>query len=116
MAFKKKGNQDAVKAFYDLYYSPDQVNTFIKAEGFLPGGASLHNSMSAHGPDAATYAQASTQELRPQKIDDTLAFMFETRWPIGLTEFAATTSTLQSGYDDVWNDTPRAFRPPESPT
>jgi multiple sugar transport system substrate-binding protein len=36
MAFKKNGNQDAVKAFYDLYYSPDQVNTFIKAEGFLP--------------------------------------------------------------------------------
>ena len=36
MAFKKTGNQDAVKAFYDLYYPPDQVNTFIKAEGFLP--------------------------------------------------------------------------------
>ena len=36
MAFKKPGNQDAVKAFYDLYYQPDQVNTFIKAEGFLP--------------------------------------------------------------------------------
>jgi multiple sugar transport system substrate-binding protein len=36
MAFKKSGNQDAVKAFYDLYYSPDEVNTFIKAEGFLP--------------------------------------------------------------------------------
>ena len=36
MAFKKKGNQDAVKAFYDLYYQKDQVNQFIKAEGFLP--------------------------------------------------------------------------------
>jgi multiple sugar transport system substrate-binding protein len=36
MAFKKDGNQDAVKAFYDLYYQPDQVNAFIKAEGFLP--------------------------------------------------------------------------------
>lgn len=36
MAFKKAGNADAVKAFYDLYYSPDEVNTFIKAEGFLP--------------------------------------------------------------------------------
>jgi multiple sugar transport system substrate-binding protein len=36
MAFKKKGNKDAVKAFYDLYYQPNQVNTFIKAEGFLP--------------------------------------------------------------------------------
>lgn len=36
MAFKKEGNQEAVKAFYDLYYQPDQVNTFIKQEGFLP--------------------------------------------------------------------------------
>jgi multiple sugar transport system substrate-binding protein len=36
MAFKKSGNADAVKAFYDLYYQPDQVNTFIKNEGFLP--------------------------------------------------------------------------------
>jgi multiple sugar transport system substrate-binding protein len=36
MAFKKDGNQEAVKAFYDLYYQPDQVNAFIKAEGFLP--------------------------------------------------------------------------------
>ncbi|WP_043647880.1 extracellular solute-binding protein [Terracoccus sp. 273MFTsu3.1] len=36
MAFKKPGNEKAVKAFYNLYYTPDQVNTFIKAEGFLP--------------------------------------------------------------------------------
>jgi len=36
MSFKKAGNQDAVKAFYALYYQTDQVNQFIKAEGFLP--------------------------------------------------------------------------------
>jgi multiple sugar transport system substrate-binding protein len=36
MAFMKPGNQEAVKAFYDLYYQKDQVNQFIKAEGFLP--------------------------------------------------------------------------------
>lgn len=36
MAFKKSGNQDAVKAFYELYYSKDQINTFIEKEGFLP--------------------------------------------------------------------------------
>ena len=36
MAFKKPGNQEAVKAFYDLYYQKDQVNAFIKSEGFLP--------------------------------------------------------------------------------
>ena len=42
MAFKKPGNQEAVKAFYDLYYQPDQVNAFIKAEGFLPVTKSGH--------------------------------------------------------------------------
>ena len=59
-----------------------------KAEGFVPGGASLHNSFSAHGPDRATFDRASTAELAPQKIADTLAFMFETRLVIRPTEFA----------------------------
>jgi hypothetical protein len=31
-----------------------------KAEGFAPGGASLHNCMTGHGPDAATFEKAST--------------------------------------------------------
>jgi homogentisate 1,2-dioxygenase len=51
-----------------------------KAEGFTPGGASLHNCMSGHGPDAETFARASTAELKPVKLDGTLAFMFETRF------------------------------------
>ena len=55
-----------------------------KAEGFLPGGASLHNCMSGHGPDAETYERASTAELKPQYLADTLAFMFETHWCCGL--------------------------------
>ena len=50
-----------------------------KAEGFVPGGASLHNCMSAHGPDRATFEKAIAADLKPQKIEDTLAFMFETR-------------------------------------
>ncbi|GAA4233640.1 homogentisate 1,2-dioxygenase [Actinomadura meridiana] len=74
-----------------------------KAEGFLPGGASLHNSFTSHGPDADTYARASTAELVPQKLDDTLAFMFESRWIIRLTEHAASSPTLQPDYDAVWN-------------
>jgi multiple sugar transport system substrate-binding protein len=36
MSFKKPGNEAAVKAFYKLYYSPSEINTWIKAEGFLP--------------------------------------------------------------------------------
>ncbi|MER7399754.1 homogentisate 1,2-dioxygenase [Streptomyces sp. NPDC000151] len=81
-----------------------------KAEGFVPGGGSLHNMMSAHGPDRATYEKASTAELKPQKVDDGLAFMFETRWPVLLTEQAAGADHLQSGYDAVWQGLERHFR------
>ena len=73
-----------------------------KAEGFVPGGASLHNSFAAHGPDRATFDRASNAELRPQKIADTLAFMFETRLVIRPTEFALKTSALQRDYDQCW--------------
>ncbi|WP_435611963.1 homogentisate 1,2-dioxygenase [Streptomyces sp. bgisy159] len=82
-----------------------------KAEGFVPGGGSLHNMMSAHGPDRETFDRASAAELRPQKVDDGLAFMFETRWPITLTEQAAAADHLQQGYDDVWRGLERHFRP-----
>ncbi|MGA8399944.1 MAG: homogentisate 1,2-dioxygenase [Stellaceae bacterium] len=73
-----------------------------KAQGFLPGGASLHNSFAAHGPDRATFERATTAELQPQKIADTLAFMFETRLVIQPAEFALTTPALQRDYDQCW--------------
>lgn len=81
-----------------------------KAEGFVPGGGSLHNMMSAHGPDRETFDRASAAELKPQKIDDGLAFMFETRWPITTTAQAAGSGHLQRGYDDVWQGLERHFR------
>ncbi|POX39000.1 homogentisate 1,2-dioxygenase [Streptomyces sp. Ru73] len=81
-----------------------------KAEGFVPGGGSLHNMMSAHGPDRATFDKASSAELKPQKVDDGLAFMFETRWPVLLTEQARTADHLQSGYDDVWQGLERHWQ------
>ncbi|MER6391973.1 homogentisate 1,2-dioxygenase [Streptomyces sp. NPDC001523] len=81
-----------------------------KAEGFVPGGGSLHNMMSAHGPDRETFDRASAAELKPQKIDDGLAFMFETRWPIVATDQAAGAEHLQRGYDDVWRGLERHFR------
>ena len=74
-----------------------------KAEGFLPGGASLHNSFAAHGPDHATFERASAIELAPQKIKDTLAFMFETRLVIRPTEFALQSEALQRDYDACWS-------------
>ena len=73
-----------------------------KAGGFAPGGASLHNCMSGHGPDQASYDGAVKAELKPHKLTDTLAFMFETRWPIRVTEWAQTSPTMQLDYDDVW--------------
>jgi homogentisate 1,2-dioxygenase len=73
-----------------------------KAEGFTPGGASLHNCMSAHGPDRVTWERAVEAELKPQKIEDTLAFMFETRLPIRPTRFALETDALQRDYDSCW--------------
>ena len=80
-----------------------------KAEGFLPGGASLHSCMSAHGPDAATFEKASQAELRPHKIDGTLAFMFETKFACRPTAFALKTLALQSDYHACWNGFIRHF-------
>ncbi|MEU4094310.1 homogentisate 1,2-dioxygenase [Streptomyces sp. NPDC026673] len=82
-----------------------------KAEGFVPGGASLHNMMSAHGPDRATFDKASAAELVPQKVDDGLAFMFETRWPVVATAQALAAGHLQRDYDGVWRGLERHFRP-----
>jgi homogentisate 1,2-dioxygenase len=82
-----------------------------KAEGFLPGGASLHNCLTAHGPDAATFDRASSAELAPQKIEDTLAFMFETQLVIRPTAFALRSEALQPGYDACWAGFRKRFRP-----
>ena len=73
-----------------------------KEEGFLPGGASLHNSMVPHGPDADAFDKASAAELRPQKLDDTLAFMFESRWLFRPTAFAMRGGTLDTDYARCW--------------
>ncbi|HEX8232585.1 MAG TPA: homogentisate 1,2-dioxygenase [Caulobacteraceae bacterium] len=82
-----------------------------KAGGFAPGGASLHNCMSGHGPDQASYDAAVKAELKPHKIADTLAFMFETRWPIRPTRFALETPAMQLDYDDVWSGFDKARLP-----
>jgi len=85
-----------------------------KAEGFLPGGASLHNCMSGHGPDAETYERASTTELKPQFIDGTLAFMFETRLPVRPTRFALEAKILQHEYYECWQSLKKNFKAPRS--
>ena len=81
-----------------------------KAEGFTPGGGSLHNTFASHGPDAETYAKASTAALAPQKLEDTLAFMFESRWTIQPTRQAMDATIRQRDYDSVWAGLERHFR------
>jgi homogentisate 1,2-dioxygenase len=79
-----------------------------KQGGFAPGGASLHNCMNAHGPDAASYEKAVGADLVPHKIIDTMAFMFETRLPIRPTTWAMRSGALQSDYDGCWSGFPKA--------
>ncbi len=80
-----------------------------KAEGFVPGGASLHNCMSGHGPDAATFAQASEAKLEPRYLGDTLAFMFETRFILRPTKLALESAQLQRDYWKCWQGLSRHF-------
>jgi len=80
-----------------------------KEEGFVPGGMSLHNMMLPHGPDTAGFEKASNADLVPQKLENTLAFMFETRYPQHMTKFAAELNTVQDDYIDCWAGLQRRF-------
>jgi homogentisate 1,2-dioxygenase len=82
-----------------------------KADGFNPGALSLHNQMSGHGPDVASWKGASEAELKPHKIDGTMAFMIESRWIFHPTDHALETSALDEDYDQVWTGFPKAGLP-----
>jgi len=79
---------------------------------FAPGSASLHNCMSAHGPDAASFETASHADTtRPEHLVDTMTFMFETRYPLNPTRFALETPLLQRDYADCWLGLNKQFNP-----
>jgi homogentisate 1,2-dioxygenase len=80
-----------------------------KAEGFAPGGLSLHNLMSGHGPDLDSWRKASEAELKPTKIEGTMAFMVETCWPYRPTQYAL--DRAQPDYDMAWAGFPKAKLP-----
>ena len=80
-----------------------------KAEGFQPGGLSLHNLMSGHGPDLESWRRASEAELKPAKIEGTMAFMVETCWPYRPTQYAL--DRAQPDYDMAWAGFPKAKLP-----
>jgi len=80
-----------------------------KPQGFAPGGVSLHNCMLPHGPDAPAFEAASNAELAPVKLDNTMSFMFETRFPQHLTAFAANEAPLQDDYISCWDGIEKKF-------
>ena len=87
-----------------------------KPEGFVPGGFSLHNTMLPHGPDVDAFEHASNVELKPVKLANTLAFMFETRFRQRVTKYAAEPRSpagrlrrLLEGAEEAFrSETPRA--------
>jgi homogentisate 1,2-dioxygenase len=81
-----------------------------KEAGFVPGGGSLHNQMSAHGPDLDAFEKASNADLKPQKLEGTMAFMFESRYIIRPTKFAMEASQLQHEYSEVWQGLKKNFK------
>jgi homogentisate 1,2-dioxygenase len=83
-----------------------------KASGFLPGGASLHTRMSAHGPDAETAGRALAAVLKPEKPADTLAFMLETSAVLCPTEKAMRIDQRQRDYDSCWSGLQKTFKHP----
>ena len=82
-----------------------------KPEGFKPGGMSLHNSMVPHGPDAEAFDKASRADLAPHKLDNTLAFMFESRWRFRPTAFAMASGALDVAYAECWTGLEDQFKP-----
>ncbi|MBW4037343.1 MAG: homogentisate 1,2-dioxygenase [Acidobacteria bacterium] len=108
----------AENTFRPPWFHRNMMNEFMgliygeydaKAEGFLPGGASLHNCMSGHGPDAETFERATAAELQPRKVSDTLAFMFETRMVVRPTRYAMESKILQHEYYECWQGLKRKY-------
>lgn len=100
----------AEHTFRPPYFHRNYMNEFMglisgiydaKKEGFMPGGFSIHNCMTAHGPDFESYEKAANQQLAPQ-FNDSLAFMLETRDIWRVTQPAMKHSSMQTNYNDCW--------------
>jgi homogentisate 1,2-dioxygenase len=101
-------HMNVMSEFMGLVYGVYDAKT---GGGFAPGGMSLHNTMLPHGPDVNAFETASNIELKPHKLEGTLAFMFETRFPQRVTKFAAETASLQQSYGDYGHALKRYFDP-----
>jgi homogentisate 1,2-dioxygenase len=110
----------AERTFRPPYFHRNVMSEFMglvkgeydaKQGGFVPGGASLHNAMSGHGPDRASYDKAVSANLEPHYLADTLAFMFESRYVFEPTKEAMTSATLDKEYDAAWSGFTKASLP-----
>lgn len=108
----------AENTFRPPYYHRNIMSEFMgliegtydaKEKGFAPGGMSLHNCMTPHGPEAEVFDKASNADLTPQKYENTLAFMLESRYPIAPTEFALNAPQRQNNYIDCWKGLQKHF-------
>ena len=84
----------------------------VRAAGFRPGGAHLHNCLAAHGADPAQFEASSVEEQKPVYMDGFTAFMIESRYPFQLTPQALDAPHRQPDYDAVWRGFTRHFRAP----
>ena len=101
-------HMNVMSEFMGLVYGVYDAKT---GGGFTPGGASLHNTMLPHGPDLSAFEAASHSDLKPHRLEGTLAFMFETRFAQRVTKFAAETASLQATYGDYGHALKRYFDP-----
>jgi homogentisate 1,2-dioxygenase len=100
-------HRNCMSEYMGLIYGVYDAKT---SGGFVPGGGSLHNFYSAHGPDADTFEKASSADLKPHKLENTLAFMFESRAPYMLTDFAMQKDFLQEDYQECWQGFKKNFK------
>jgi len=109
------------RTFRPPYYHRNCMSEFMgnikgrydaKPDGFLPGGASLHSCMIAHGPDASTFKAATSSESKPVYMpDDSLAFMFESTFFMKLSDWAINSAPRDSNYEECWANMPKLFNP-----
>jgi homogentisate 1,2-dioxygenase len=109
----------AENTFRPPYYHRNMMSEFMgliegvydaKEKGFVPGGSSLHNCMSPHGPEADVFEKASNAELTPQRYENTLAFMFESRYIFAPTKYALEGKERQANYTDCWRTIKKNFK------
>ena len=99
---------NVMSEFMGLVYGVYDAKT---GGGFAPGGVSLHNCMLPHGPDTDAFERASNVDLKPHKLEGTLAFMFETRFPQRVTAYAAGIEQLQKSYGFYGRELRKHFDP-----